>query len=81
MINNLPCASARDAQSVKNIKCYVEKIDQEEDHVAEGAVVPEKYKHREQNLKLGYLLRAVQITSVVEWDAISLHLYLTSNTL
>ena len=49
MFDNLPGSSARNSQTVKYIKSYVKKIDQEENHVAKGAVVPEKYKDKKTN--------------------------------
>ena len=44
-LNNLPGSSTRNTQAVKNINCYVNKVDEEENDVAEGAVIPEKYNN------------------------------------
>ena len=44
-LNNLPGSSTRNTQTVKNIKSYVKKVDEEENDVAEGAVIPEKYNN------------------------------------
>lgn len=45
-LNNLPGPSTRNTQAVKNINSYMKKVDEEENHIAEGAVIPEKYNRR-----------------------------------
>lgn len=44
-VNNLPGSSTRDTKTVKNVKSYVKKVDEEENDIAKGAVIPEKYKN------------------------------------
>ena len=44
-LNNLPGSSTRDTKTVKNVKSYVKKVDEEENDVAKGAVIPEKYEN------------------------------------
>lgn len=44
-LNNLPGSSTRDTKTVKNVKSYVKKVDEEENDIAKGAVIPEKYEN------------------------------------
>ena len=45
-LNNLPGPATRNTQAVKNINSDMKKVDEEEDHITEGAVIPEKYNNR-----------------------------------
>ena len=49
---NLPGPSTRDTETVKYIESYVKEEDQEENHVAKGAVVPENTKAESKGLRL-----------------------------
>jgi len=56
ILNNLPGSTTRDTQTVKNINSYVKKENQEEDDVAKGAVIPEKYNQESNTYQLELLI-------------------------
>jgi len=64
-LNNLPGSSTRNTQAVKNINCYVNKVDEEENDVAEGAVIPEEYNNASVSFVYEFYIRYPAIRYLV----------------